>query len=423
MKISLCIICKNEEKKIARCIKSVKAVVDEIIVVDTGSDDKTIDIVRELGATVFEIPWENDFSQAKNFAIAQSTGDWIIFLDADEYFTESSKDDVRGLIAEANSKQKDYILCEILNHNEDRITSTFKTVRIFKHSSNIMYEGRVHERICKKEGEMRGIDFINGIQILHDGYCDTTMLEKDKVDRNLKLLLEELKEKPRNGNLCYYLMQTYNGKDDIEKVWEYAQKAIEYNNISLDGAKVGVYERLLHVCTLTNKDFETTQKIYNEAIMIDKEYPDFEFRYGEYFYKAKEYVKSAKCLLKCLEKMERYNGYAVSGLMGDMVKVLDLLVQCYLLEEKYGEAVPVLVKLLRVDRYQFKALYNLIKILETSDSGSSIGGFLGNLYDYTNLKDQMVLVQMSRKIQNEDLINYISGRIGDDVKNQLDLKH
>ena len=130
MKISLCIICKDEEKKIARCINSVKEKVDEIVVVDTGSTDNTINIVKELGAKVFEIPWENDFAKARNYAISKCKGNWIVFLDADEYLLGSCLNNLRPYIIQAENNKHDFILVEILNEQKDRIQNTFKTIRI-----------------------------------------------------------------------------------------------------------------------------------------------------------------------------------------------------------------------------------------------------------------------------------------------------
>ncbi len=82
--LSLCMIVKNEEKHLARCLSSVKDVADEIVIVDTGSTDKTIEIAESFSAKIFHFDWVNDFSAARNFALSKCTGDWILYLDADE---------------------------------------------------------------------------------------------------------------------------------------------------------------------------------------------------------------------------------------------------------------------------------------------------------------------------------------------------
>ena len=417
MKISLCIICKNEEKKIGRCIKSVKAVVDEIIVVDTGSSDRTVEIVKEFGAKVYEISWENNFSKARNFALDQAIGDWIVFLDADEYFVEESRNRLRELIEEAENQKMECIICEMINEVENGIQSVFKTIRIFKHSPEIRYVGSIHERICKKDTDIQAIDFIDQVKIWHDGYSESILAEKDKVERNLKMLLEASRKNPEDSDLCYYLVETYCGQNNLEKVWEYAQKALEYNNFQLTSSKIGVYERLIHACLVSKKDLEVVKSFYIQAVQVDEKYPDFDFRYAQYLYSIKQYEESIKYLNLCIAKLKEYKGTTPSSIIGNPVEVLELLADSYLLEGRYNEGIPILVKILRINPYNVKALYNLISILSTSEEAVVIGQFLEKLYDYNNPKDQMLLIQMSEKMDNKELHHYILGHIDTRLKN------
>ncbi|MBO8162015.1 MAG: glycosyltransferase family 2 protein [Thermosipho sp. (in: Bacteria)] len=92
IKISGCLIVKNEEKNITRCIESMLPVIDELIVVDTGSTDNTVAIAEKFNAKIYHFTWIDDFSAARNYAISKATGDWIIFLDADEFLSEANLD-------------------------------------------------------------------------------------------------------------------------------------------------------------------------------------------------------------------------------------------------------------------------------------------------------------------------------------------
>lgn len=96
--LSLCMIVKNEEKHLVRCLRSVRDVVDEIIIVDTGSTDKTVDIAKVFGAKVYDFPWTGDFSAARNHSLAQATGNWILVLDADEVIAERHLHELKALI-------------------------------------------------------------------------------------------------------------------------------------------------------------------------------------------------------------------------------------------------------------------------------------------------------------------------------------
>jgi tetratricopeptide (TPR) repeat protein len=108
--LSLCMIVKNEEPHLAKCLMSVKPVVDEMIVVDTGSSDRSKDIAAALGARVFDYPWTNDFSDARNYSLAQASGDWILVLDADEVISRLDHDPLRKITRKRPAKHRAYIL-------------------------------------------------------------------------------------------------------------------------------------------------------------------------------------------------------------------------------------------------------------------------------------------------------------------------
>ena len=106
MKISACVIAKNEAENLPRWLKSAQGFADEMIVVDTGSSDETAAIAAKAGARVYSFQWRDDFSAAKNFALDLATGDWVVFTDADEYFTEESVPRVRPLIEEYDGRKE-----------------------------------------------------------------------------------------------------------------------------------------------------------------------------------------------------------------------------------------------------------------------------------------------------------------------------
>ena len=98
MKISACVIVKNEEVNLPLWLESMQDIADELVVVDTGSIDRTVQLAEAAGARVEHFRWVNDFSAAKNYAISKAKGDWILFLDADEYFPKEQRSMVRDAI-------------------------------------------------------------------------------------------------------------------------------------------------------------------------------------------------------------------------------------------------------------------------------------------------------------------------------------
>src|SRR5271157_4332283 len=138
-------IVKNEAQNLAPCINSVKEVVDEIIVVDTGSADHTKEVAKHLGAKVFDFPWRDDFSAARNESIRHATGDYILWLDADDRMDPSEVDKLR-VLKRMLDPRKNKAYCLVLNSQSPIDGETlFHHMRIFPNIPGAAFEGRVHE--------------------------------------------------------------------------------------------------------------------------------------------------------------------------------------------------------------------------------------------------------------------------------------
>lgn len=149
LKISLAMIAKNEEKRIARSLKSVQYCVGEMIVVDTGSTDGTKEIARSIGATVLDYPFQGDFSAARNFSISACREDWILVLDADEFFPISPRFLLEAAVEEPNEGDNPYKGFYILRHNyengDQELTYSDYVLRLFRNRKGVQYRHRVHE--------------------------------------------------------------------------------------------------------------------------------------------------------------------------------------------------------------------------------------------------------------------------------------
>jgi len=162
--VSLCMIVKNEQGHLARCLRSVKPLVDEMIVVDTGSSDHTPDIARIFGAKVFEFPWKNDFSKARNFSLSKATGDWILVLDADETISVKDYEVFRRILKLSQSRPDAYRI-QTRNYSNQANTVDFRPnrgefseeegmgwypsdkVRLFTNDPRIRFAHPVHELV------------------------------------------------------------------------------------------------------------------------------------------------------------------------------------------------------------------------------------------------------------------------------------
>ena len=148
MKLSACYIVKNEAANLRRSVASIAGAYDELVVVDTGSTDDTVAMVRQLGACVLQVPWQDDFAAARNAALDAATGDYILFLDADEYVSADTAPQLRVLLARELA-QADALLLHMLHIDgaEANVIGDTYVLRAMRHLPRLRYVGRIHEEL------------------------------------------------------------------------------------------------------------------------------------------------------------------------------------------------------------------------------------------------------------------------------------
>ena len=237
VRLSQVMIVKNEEKNIEKALSWAKRVAFEQIVIDTGSTDRTIEIAERMGAKVVEFEWVNDFSKAKNFAIEQATGNWIAFLDADEYFTEINTQKLmvflKRIMSDANMKANFHVInCAWVNVDEEGNRFSIQDQeRIFRNLPSIRYIGRIHERLGVEKANIVEVD---EIEIIHTGYSHTALKETGKAARNVELLRLDLKDRPDDLNIKSYLADSLKMSEDSkdqEEADALFKEAIDNGNI------------------------------------------------------------------------------------------------------------------------------------------------------------------------------------------------
>lgn len=216
MRLSLCMIARNEAKNIADCIRSVKPVVDEIIVVDTGSVDDTREIAEGLEAKVFEFPWCDDFAAARNESTRHATGDYILWLDADDRISHEDRQGLQRLKDRFPSSKNLAYTLRIINQNIEGEAAVNYQLRVFPNVKGACFEGCVHEQIAPSLNRL-GIKVVEeDVHILHTGYEDEEAI-KAKAERNLHILLNASKERDRMPSENYHLAQSYFGIEDYRR--------------------------------------------------------------------------------------------------------------------------------------------------------------------------------------------------------------
>jgi len=221
-------IIKNEERYLEGCLSSVKDAVDEIVIVDTGSTDNSLKIAEKYNAKIFHFDWINDFSAARNFALKNSSCDYILYLDADERL---SKDSIQELKILTQKKKLAGFKCTVESPSQSSGgTNLMKYVRLFANNPEIKFTGKAHEQIEDSLRENNYDIYDSGIKIIHLGYDVSESELKTKAKRNLNLLLKDYEKYPSGYN-AFQIGQTYVVLGEIEKSETYFLSAVEKKNI------------------------------------------------------------------------------------------------------------------------------------------------------------------------------------------------
>lgn len=275
------LIVRNEEDHLARCLESIRHIADELIIVDTGSTDRTVDIARSYGATLLSAVWEDDFAKARNVALSHSTAEWVLVIDADEEVMKGTdclreylmQTDANALTVEmANRVGKQAWECVI-----------FHPLRLFRRRKDHgdHFVGRIHEQIVSTDGQCIPEKEIaaSPLMLLHDGYLPETMREKQKVERNVRILNRILEQQPKDPFHLYNLGVAYCQMRMPEKAAEMLAFAREYAPLGVayrptlirDSAKIGV----------ELGRFEETIQLLQAEIIKYPDYPDLHHLLGD----------------------------------------------------------------------------------------------------------------------------------------------
>lgn len=231
--ISLCMIVRDEERFLERCLSSVADAVDEIIVVDTGSTDRTIEIARQFGAIVEQRKWRNDFAWARNEALKLARYRWILQLDADEELLLESKLALRELKNARAHHMGVWVRC--INHADQYLggggTISHAVVRLFPNHQRIRYHGAIHEFPSLDGAATTLLAASSPVKIVHHGYTSDMMRDRSKFDRNMSIIEAAVKRNPDdefnwyNLGMTAYLSGDYHrAVEAMQRMWSIAEK-------------------------------------------------------------------------------------------------------------------------------------------------------------------------------------------------------
>jgi glycosyltransferase involved in cell wall biosynthesis/Tfp pilus assembly protein PilF len=224
--VNLTMIVKNEEKNLPDCLTSAADLMTRVVIVDTGSTDRTKEIAAKFGAKVHDFPWCDDFAAARNECLRYTTGDWNIWLDADDRIDEENRQRLRRIFAQLGEERDAYAV-KVRSHMDDsKAVRLLDQVRIFPNHPNVRWEYRIHEQILpsvrRNGGNVRWTD----ITIDHVGYQDPT-LRKQKLERNLRLLQIDAADRPDDAFTLFNLGWTTLDLGNTEEAMRLLRRSLE----------------------------------------------------------------------------------------------------------------------------------------------------------------------------------------------------
>lgn len=307
--ISVVMIVKNESKKLARCLASVKGIASEIIVVDTGSVDSTKEIALSFNAKVFDFKWINDFSAARNFSIGKATSDYNLIIDGDEYITNFDMVSLQNLIHEGDKIGRVKRI-DLFKDNDILEKENIYITRLLP--KGVLYNRSIHEQICSELPRL-----IVPIEMEHDGYVDRN---KANFQRNITLLKNEIIKEPEEAYNYFQLAKEYSGMKDFTKAEGYLE--IGYKIIKPNQSIYPDFIVIYLQNALRSNNFEKGLSIIEQSEKYLLDYPDFYFTCGTFYMNLvlsniNKYIQFLpmieKSYLKCIQIGETTKYSSISG--------------------------------------------------------------------------------------------------------------
>jgi glycosyltransferase involved in cell wall biosynthesis len=293
--LSVCMIVKDEEGNLPRLLRSIEGLADEVIVVDTGSEDKTVEIAKSFGASVHSFKWCDDFAAARNESLAHATKDYILWLDGDD---EIENTEHRKIREHLKGSPDTAVYLKLRNIQDSEETEAIQ-LRIFPNHRGIHFEGRVHEQVYNCIAEKK-IPFSSCEAVVrHHGYHDAQETT-EKLYRNIGIHEKEIRENPDNCQAYFFLARALKGLGELEKALEQYLVFIEKGErervfADLDLYKIGLLDAAEILWNLS----KTTEAL-DLLIASRKRFPAFKlFNYllGQFHFQMKEYEDAHRELL------------------------------------------------------------------------------------------------------------------------------
>nr|WP_319487278.1 glycosyltransferase [uncultured Caproiciproducens sp.] len=358
--VSLCMIVKNEEKFIEKCLTSVQDIVNEIIVVDTGSTDKTVEIAKKFGAKIYFFEWNDNFSDARNFSIGKATGKWILLMDADEVFEKSGREAFMDYIQNSKAHGCHFTIINYIGNGKSGRYTLHNALRLLRNNGLYRFQGRIQEQVCRKDGGViaAGLFDLKDIRLYHYGYMDEAV--KDKRKRNFPIFLKELEDDPDNPFIQFHLGNEYMAASDYKNAVLFYDKAYVNMDKTQAYALHLVYRRAMAYYNL--KKYAQSVNAIAEALAIYPKCTDLELLRGTVYSEWGRYTLAIDSFNRCIQMGDpppTMKFVEDSSLIRPLLSLGDLYVRLC----DYEKALKYYTQAIVQDRSFYQTLYSIGHVL------------------------------------------------------------
>ncbi|WP_158630176.1 glycosyltransferase [Cohnella sp. AR92] len=408
--ISLCMIVKNEEDSLERCLQSVYRYLDEIILVDTGSTDSTVDIAKKYTDNIYHFEWINDFSAARNVSLQYATGKWILCLDADDYMEEKDIAHLRNVLSRLEPEEgivyhQPYI--SMLGEDERGNLNVSKVVRVFPNYMGLLFHRPIHEQVYSTRGvALKSADL--KIPIYHTGYQKSEIEKKDKHGRNLSIFKEMEKNTKYNAYDYFTLGNQYSVMENYAEALTIYQKGIAI--APPDGSWVAdLYLSALTVMIRLGKLFDAWEFVEKYMLPYTK-YSDVQTIIALLEHRLGFWKLSKQGFLDAIELAEQrtrnnLDPYLMSP-EHSMNIPLENLAKIYEKEANLPQSIYYITKQLIANPQNIAALFKLVELMSLNESADSIVAFLHKLLNIEDHIREIKLAKIAVSIGNRELASH-----------------
>ena len=404
MKLSACVIVKDEEKNLPKCLDSLRKIVSEIVIVDTGSTDNTKDVAKTFNARIIDFPWNNSFADAKNVAIEQAKGDWILFLDADEFLDKGSDIVLMNVLNKyENDSDIEAISCSMvhIDNEKDVVIGKKQILRVFRNIKDIKYVGTIHEEPLRSNFGLKTL-LVSEIVIIHTGYSASIL--NNKFERNLNILLKKVENDKADAMTYYYLGGCNSGlgkfTDAIENVKVAFQYEREKNQEIHQSIRYQLYVILLRsMLSLGNRyNISEIELVLDEALRNYSHHPEIVRYKAGVLLKKKKIREALQSFLEAIELDKNYIGLENNDFATYLADTYTSIGTLYAYMNRENKAIEYYTLALKVNKYSEDAIIRMLRILQ-SESPEEVIRYLLMIYDKSSYKDVEFLVYSLKKVK------------------------